>query len=264
MLPAGMWSATAAEPGQGLIRPSWESYGPIARGGGPWDARGRFSNQVSPPIGQNNCGRSRTNAGFPRLRSIIHMPCSVSTFRSSNRTGGFPASGSRTRVMISPTSGDGEACECSVPRSANRWFWPISPRDRGSWESSSAALLPAPILELRPLCFTALLGFIVLRWFSTTAVRIVARLVGGAEWSQPRRTNGIAAIARCCRRSTEPPNHDSQSSTRRPGTRPNRCSEWSVSRTSIIRPRSCLGPDIRGPNGQFHRSQDRRQTCRTF
>src|SRR5271157_5031781 len=36
------------------------------------------------------------------------MPCSVSTSRSSNRTGGFPASGSRTRFMGSPTSGDDE------------------------------------------------------------------------------------------------------------------------------------------------------------
>ena len=37
---------------------------------------------------------------FPPLSSVgasISPPCSVSTSRSSNRTGGFPASGSRTR-----------------------------------------------------------------------------------------------------------------------------------------------------------------------
>lgn len=36
------------------------------------------------------------------------MSFSVSTSRSSNRTGRFPASGSRTRITISPTSDDGE------------------------------------------------------------------------------------------------------------------------------------------------------------
>ena len=36
-------------------------------------------------------------SGFPRLRLNSRMPCSVSTSRSSNRTGGFPASGFRTR-----------------------------------------------------------------------------------------------------------------------------------------------------------------------
>ena len=42
------------------------------------------------------------------------MPCSVSTSRSSNRTGGFPASGSRTRLMVSPTSSDEEVSGCSA------------------------------------------------------------------------------------------------------------------------------------------------------
>jgi len=36
----------------------------------------------------------------------IHRPCSVSTSRSSNRTGGFPASGSRTGVIVGPTASE--------------------------------------------------------------------------------------------------------------------------------------------------------------
>ena len=39
-------------------------------------------------------------SGFPGFPFVAQnrMPCSVSTSRSSNRTGGFPASGSRTRT----------------------------------------------------------------------------------------------------------------------------------------------------------------------
>jgi hypothetical protein len=48
---------------------------------------------------------------LPTLSSVgasLAQPCSVSTSRSSNRTGGFPASGSRTRVMRSSTRSGGE------------------------------------------------------------------------------------------------------------------------------------------------------------
>src|ERR1700758_2703554 len=43
---------------------------------------------------------------FPALSSAgasLGSPCSVSTSRSSNRTGGSPASGSRRRLTLSPT-----------------------------------------------------------------------------------------------------------------------------------------------------------------
>src|ERR1700751_1370274 len=43
---------------------------------------------------------------FPALSSAgasLGSPCSVSTSRSSNRTGGSPASGSRKRLTLSPT-----------------------------------------------------------------------------------------------------------------------------------------------------------------
>ncbi len=43
------------------IRRARESRGPAKRGGRRRGARGQ-STQVSPPIGRNNCGRSRTNA----------------------------------------------------------------------------------------------------------------------------------------------------------------------------------------------------------
>ena len=42
-------------------------------------------------------------SGFPRLCLNSRMPCSVSTSRSSNRTGGFPASGSPTGFTVKPT-----------------------------------------------------------------------------------------------------------------------------------------------------------------
>ena len=44
--------------------------------------------------------------GFPFVAQG-RMPCSVSTSRSSNRTCRFPASGSPTRVTLSPTEGGG-------------------------------------------------------------------------------------------------------------------------------------------------------------
>jgi hypothetical protein len=45
---------------------------------------------------------------WPALSSAgasLAVPCSVSTSRSSNRTGGFTASGSRRRLTVSPTEG---------------------------------------------------------------------------------------------------------------------------------------------------------------
>jgi hypothetical protein len=39
-------------------------------------------------------------SGFPRLWRNNRLPCSVFTPRSANRTGGFPASGSRTRMDV--------------------------------------------------------------------------------------------------------------------------------------------------------------------
>jgi hypothetical protein len=64
---------------------------------------------------QNRAGRvERWRGGLGRAYLLpalsfagasLAMPCSVSTSRSSNRTGRFPASGSRTRtIMRSPTS----------------------------------------------------------------------------------------------------------------------------------------------------------------
>ena len=41
--------------------------------------------------------------GFPRLCLNSRTPCSVATSRSSNRTGGFPASGSPTGFTAGPT-----------------------------------------------------------------------------------------------------------------------------------------------------------------
>jgi hypothetical protein len=51
-----------------------------------------------------------------KMGGKVRLPCSVSTSRSSNRTGGFPASGSRTRVMTSPTSDDGKTAPGSAAR----------------------------------------------------------------------------------------------------------------------------------------------------
>ena len=51
---------------------------------------------------------------FPALSSAgasLGSPCSVSTSRSSNRTGGSPASGSRRRLTLSPT----ESCVSVCP-----------------------------------------------------------------------------------------------------------------------------------------------------
>ena len=51
---------------------------------------------------------------FPTLSSVgasLGSPCSVSTSRSSNRTGGSPASGSRRRRTLSPT----ESCVSVCP-----------------------------------------------------------------------------------------------------------------------------------------------------
>jgi transposase len=50
---------------------------------------------------------------FPALSSAgasLASPCSVSTSRSSNRTGGFPASGSRRRLTLSPTESCASVC----------------------------------------------------------------------------------------------------------------------------------------------------------
>src|SRR6266851_4392767 len=52
-----------------------------------------------------------------RCQSI--PPCSVSTSRSSNRTGGSPASGSPTRVMVSPTEKDDERSGLGWPGCRN-------------------------------------------------------------------------------------------------------------------------------------------------
>src|ERR1700735_775666 len=50
---------------------------------------------------------------FPALSSAgasLGSPCSVSTSRSSNRTGGSPASGSRRRLTLSPTESCVSVC----------------------------------------------------------------------------------------------------------------------------------------------------------
>ena len=76
-------------------------------------------------------------SGFPRLWRNSRLPCSVSISRSSNRTGGFPASGSRTSVMLSPTS-DGEE---TVPGSAVQAHAPDDCRDIGRIIGYSCRLL---------------------------------------------------------------------------------------------------------------------------
>ena len=60
--------------------------------------------------------RHSLGRGFPVCVSIVACPYSVSTSRSSNRTGGFTASGSRIRVMVSPTSNAAETDPGSVAR----------------------------------------------------------------------------------------------------------------------------------------------------
>jgi hypothetical protein len=83
---------------------------------------------------------------LPALSSAgasLALPCSVSTSRSSNRTCRFPASGSRTRFMRSPTRSGGEVW----PGSAGPEF-PGAGRDIGRIPAqacrSSAATTDGP------------------------------------------------------------------------------------------------------------------------
>ena len=48
--------------------------------------------------------RLTSGSGFPRMWRSIRLPCSVSTSRSSNRTCGFPASGSPTGLTHQHTT----------------------------------------------------------------------------------------------------------------------------------------------------------------
>jgi len=64
---------------------------------------------------------------FPALSSAgaaLAGPCSVSTSRSSNRTGGFPASGSRTRLIhaFAHVKRRGSFAGFSNPRGASRYW----------------------------------------------------------------------------------------------------------------------------------------------
>ena len=76
--------------------------------------------------------RHNSVSRFPLTCLNSRVPCSVSTSRSSNRTGGFTASGSRTRLMVSPTGDDaegdsGSAAEAYAPDSCQETGWFPSP-----------------------------------------------------------------------------------------------------------------------------------------
>src|SRR6202035_4957502 len=68
---------------------------------------------------------------FPALSSAgasLSSPCSVSTSRSSNRTGGFPASGSRRRLTLSPTESCVSVCSNEQDPKLHRDMYPGTSR----------------------------------------------------------------------------------------------------------------------------------------
>lgn len=96
-------------------------------------------------------------SGFPRLWRNIRRPCSVSTPRSSNRTGGFPASGSRTRISVTPRV---SRLGTRKPCDSKAFFAVACNALHNAWASSGGRLSPIArpfvascvVLELRPLC----------------------------------------------------------------------------------------------------------------
>jgi hypothetical protein len=95
------------------------------------------------------------------------MSCSVSTSRSSNRTGGFPASGSRTGFTRRPTDmPDGRPFACEYSCFQNAWVgWLL-----GREANRIPLVLSTNMPELRPLCSTGITrlhrsyGPLRLRW----------------------------------------------------------------------------------------------------
>ena len=79
--------------------------------------------------------RLTSGSGFPRLWRNIRLPCSVSTSRSSNRTCGFPASGSPTGLTHQHTT----LCFVSV----------VTPKTSQSSLASKVLFVTAePLMEL--------------------------------------------------------------------------------------------------------------------
>src|ERR1700730_3874679 len=81
---------------------------------------------------------------FPALSSAgasLGSPCSVSTSRSSNRTGGSPASGSRRRLTLSPTENCVSVCPDEQDPRLHRDMYPGTSR----LHVLRACVLPATI-----------------------------------------------------------------------------------------------------------------------